>query len=49
MGNGVVVFSTPANDPGSAWFTRKTGESSPTGLLALTVCAGKWSNHSILS
>ena len=49
VGNGVAVFGTPSIDPGSAWFTRKTGEVCPPGLLALTVCAGKWSNHSILS
>jgi len=48
VGNGVTVFGTPALDGGSAWFTRKTGESSPPGIMCLTMRNGKWLNHSIL-
>lgn len=48
VGNGIDVFGTPSIDPGSAWFTRKTGESSPPGMTALTFSHGNWSNYSIL-
>ena len=48
VGSDVTVFGTPALDGGSGWFTRKTGESSPPGIMALTIQDGKWRNHSIL-
>lgn len=48
VGNGVTVFGTPALDGGSAWFTRKTGESSPPGIACLSMTNGKWINYSIL-
>ncbi len=48
IGKSKSVFGTPANDPGSSWYTRKTGESSKPGLMALTLANGDWSNHSIL-
>lgn len=48
VGNGVSVFGTPALDGGSAWFTKKTGESSDPGVMCLTMEKGKWTNHSIL-
>lgn len=48
VGNGVTVFGTPALDGGSAWFTRKTGESSPPGIACISMVKGKWLNYSIL-
>lgn len=48
IGNGIDVFGTPSLDPGSAWFTKKTGESSPQGIVAVTVDGGSWSNFSVL-
>lgn len=48
VGNGITIFGTPALDGGSAWFTKKTGKSSPPGIMCLTMRHGKWSNHSIL-
>lgn len=47
VGNGVTVFGTPSVDPGSAWFTKKTGESNRPGLTSLTVNQGDWSNYSV--
>lgn len=49
LGGGRWVFGTPSVDPGSSWFTRKTGDSSPPAIMCLTVNNGKWSNHSIVS
>lgn len=48
IGDGRTVFGTPALDGGSAWFTRKSGEVSPPGIMCLTVAHGGWSNYSIL-
>lgn len=48
VGNGITVFGTPALDGGSAWFTRKSGESSPPGIACLSMTNGKWINYSIL-
>lgn len=48
LGNGIHVFGTPSLDPGSAWYTKKTGESSRQGIVALTVNNGDWFNYSIL-
>lgn len=48
VGDGRMVFGTPALDGGSAWFTRKSGEVSAPGIMCLTVSEGDWSNHSIL-
>lgn len=48
IGDGTDVFGTPSLDPGSAWFTKKSGESSRQGIVAVTVDQGNWSNLSIL-
>ncbi len=48
FGDGRYFFGTPSLDPGSAWFTRKSGESSPPGITALTLANHRWSNHTIL-
>jgi hypothetical protein len=48
VGNGTTVFGTPSIDPGSAWFTRKTGECSPPGVTCLTVGDSKWTNYSVV-
>lgn len=41
------VMVSPAQDPGSDWFTELTGESSRTGMLSFTTANGKWDNLTI--
>lgn len=48
FGDSRTVFGTPALDGGSAWHTRKTGEKSDPGIVALTVSNHGWTNYSIL-
>lgn len=51
IGDGRTIFGTPALDPGSAWFTRKSGESCPPGITVLTAdheAPLKWRDHSVL-
>ena len=48
VGDGRIVFGTPSLDGGSAWFTRKSGEVSPPGVMCLTLANHGWSNYSIL-
>lgn len=47
-GNGRTIFGTPSLDPGSAWYTKKSGEESPPGITCLTIANGKWLNHSVV-
>ena len=44
-------IGTPSSDPGSAWYTNRTGESSVAGMLTFDVATGAitpWSNLRIL-
>lgn len=41
------VMVSPAQDPGSDWFTELTGERSRTGMLSFTTHDGKWDNLTI--
>lgn len=42
-------FQAPALDNGSEWFTRETGESSPAGVLVMTVGRGGWDRARVLT
>jgi hypothetical protein len=47
-GDGRWVMVSPAQDPGSDWFTNITGEWSQTGMLSFTVRNGQWTNLAIM-
>lgn len=47
-GNARWIISTSSSDPGSDWFTRKTGESSMAGVTAFAVSNGQWKDVEIL-
>jgi hypothetical protein len=42
------VMVSPASDPGSAWFTELTGQSSVSGMLSFTTENGKWGELQIV-
>lgn len=42
------VMVSPAQDPGSDWFTNIAGETSHTGMLSFTTANGTWDNLRIL-
>lgn len=42
------VIGAPSIDPGSAWFTNRTGESSKTGMLVFTTRDGQWERMEVL-
>lgn len=48
IGNGRALLGTPSNDPGSLWVSKKTGDSSKPGMLAVTLENGFWENYSLL-
>jgi len=48
LGDDITIFGTPSLDPGSAWFTKKSGDRARQGIVALTVAGGKWFDYSIL-
>jgi hypothetical protein len=43
-GNGRWIISGASPDPGSGWFSRKTGETASRGMTAFTVSDGMWHN-----
>lgn len=47
-GNSRSILGTPSIDPGSLWYSKKTGESCNPGLLAVTIENHGWHNYSIL-
>ena len=47
-GNARTLFVGPASEPGSSWYANLKGERSGSGMLALCVNDGKWSNLEIL-
>lgn len=47
-GNGRWLIVASSSDPGSDWFSRKTGESALQGMTAFDVLDGQWSNLRIL-
>lgn len=47
-GNGRWLIVASSSDPGSDWFSRKTGESALQGMTAFDVLYGQWSNLRIL-
>lgn len=46
-GNGRWIISATASEPGSDWYTNKTGESSVKGVTGFAVKDGKWFNYTI--
>lgn len=48
VGNGRAMIGCPSADGGSAWFTRRTGESALRGVLTLRIEDGQWSDLSVL-
>lgn len=46
-GNGRWVISATASEPGSDWYTNKTGESSVKGVTGFAVKDGKWFDYTI--
>jgi predicted phosphodiesterase len=42
------VFIGPANEPGSSWYTNLKGESSTSGMLAMSFVGKKWKFQEIL-
>lgn len=46
-GNGRWIISATASEPGSDWFTNKTGESSVKGVTGFAVKGGKWFDYTI--
>lgn len=47
-GNGRWVVGCASSDPGSDWFTNRTGESATRGMTAFDVLDGKIINHRII-
>lgn len=47
-GDGRWIIGVSSADPGSSWFTKKTGESAVSGVTTFDVCDGKWYNLEIL-
>lgn len=47
-GNARWIISTSSSDPGSDWFTRKTGESSRAGVTVFAVSDGQWKDVEII-
>ena len=47
-GNKRWLFVGPASDNGSSWFSNIKGERSSSGMLAMCVSGGEWSNLEIL-
>jgi hypothetical protein len=48
LGDGRFFFGTPSLDPGSSWFTKKSGESSPPAIAAMSVADHQWYDFSLL-
>ncbi len=46
-GNGRWIISATASEPGSDWYTNKTGESSVKGCTSFAVKDGKWFDYRI--
>lgn len=46
-GNGRWIVSVTSSEPGSDWYTNKTGESSVKGVTSFAVKNGKWFNYAI--
>jgi predicted phosphodiesterase len=49
VGANVTIFGTPSLDPGSSWFTRRTGESSKPGITVMSIREGSWFDYSVVS
>lgn len=47
-GNARWIIGVSSSDPGSDWFSNKTGESARQGMTAFSVKDGQWSNLEIL-
>lgn len=47
-GNGRWIIGVSSSDPGSDWFSNRTGESARQGMTSFTVKDGMWSNLEIL-
>lgn len=47
-GNGRWIISASSSDPGSDWFTNRTGEAARQGMTAFSVRDGQWSDLAIL-
>lgn len=47
-GNARWIIGVSSSDPGSDWFSNKTGESARQGMTAFAVQDGQWSNLEIL-
>lgn len=47
-GNSRWIISASSSDPGSDWFTNRTGEAARQGMTAFSTRAGEWSDLAIL-